>query len=374
MQIAFKPARKRPWYVDLRAVGGGQRFFLTEKEAKDAVKAASKDRQEIGREWADLAPRDRLKVVRILDEMKAAGTTLETVWAAWKAKEIAAPRTGPTLGAAITQLVAAKREANLRSAYIDGLENYLESFAKGREKIPVDAITADDVLDWFTARAEKPATKASNIGRLSALFTFAIRRRWRTDNPVDVVERPRLEGRPPQILTVRQAAKVLVWVKRKHPKGLAWFALALMAGIRPEECDRLSWDAVNLKDGIVTIDAAASKVRRRRIVHLQPAAVAWLKLAKELKADLPLAFITRRRYLRGLRAKLGFASWPQDILRHTCASYLMAQWQDAGRVAAELGNSAGVLLRHYRELVRREDAERFWKLMPQAPDRLSHHA
>jgi site-specific recombinase XerD len=350
--------------VDLRAVGGGQRFFATEKEAKETAKAATKDRLEVGREWADLPSHERLKVVRVLDEMKSSGTTLETVWAAWKAKEFAAPPSGPTLGAAITQLVVAKREANLRSAYVDGLEDYLEAFAKGREKTPVDAITADDILGWFAARAEKPATKASNIGRLSALFTFAVRRRWRKDNPVDVVERPRLEGRPPQILTVRQAAKVLVWVKRKHPKGLAWFALALMAGIRPEECDRISWDVVNLKDGIVTVDAAASKVRRRRIIHLQPAALAWLKLAKELKSDLPLAFITRRRYLRALRDKLGFAAWPQDILRHTCASYLMAHWQDAGRVAAELGNSAGILLRHYRELVRKQDAERFWALIP----------
>ena len=61
---------------------------------------------------------------------------------------------------------------------------------------------------------------------------------------------------------------------------------------------------------------------------------------------------------------LGFTDWPKDVLRHSCASYLMALWQDAGRVAAELGKSVNILLRHYRELVRKEDAERFWRIVP----------
>lgn len=158
----------------------------------------------------------------------------------------------------------------------------------------------------------------------------------------------------------------MVFVKRRHPTGLGWFALALMAGIRPEECDRLTWSNVDLESGIVTVDAAASKVRRRRIVHLQPAAAAWMRLAKKLGAVLPLPHTTRRRQLRSVRKKLGWDSWPKDILRHTCASYLMATWQDAGRVAAELGNSAGILLRHYRELVTRKEADRFWNLRPAA--------
>lgn len=36
-------------------------------------------------------------------------------------------------------------------------------------------------------------------------------------------------------------------------------------------------------------------------------------------------------------------------------------------MAAELGNSVDILMRHYRELVRRHDAERFWRLIPRGP-------
>lgn len=155
-----------------------------------------------------------------------------------------------------------------------------------------------------------------------------------------------------------------MFVKRNSPRGLAWFALALLAGVRPEEADRLQWSDIDLDRGMVTVDAAASKVRSRRIIHLMPAAVAWLKSARKLGAEMGVPRITRRRYLRAVRAKLGFEKWPTDLLRHTAASYLLAHHQDAGKVALELGNSPAVLFRHYRELVTREAAERFWNLKP----------
>jgi integrase len=268
------------------------------------------------------------------------------------------------LGECIEETLVAKRQAQRRASYLGSLEQYLRAFASGRERKRIDEMTVADIERWFASRHEAPVTRASNLGRLSAMFDLAWRRGYIIENPCRRVERVHVEAKPPVILTIRQAAKVLIHIKRRQPRGLAWFALALMAGVRPEECDRLSWGDVDLDRGIVTVDAAASKVRQRRIVHLQPAAVAWLRLAGGLGAELPLPHVTRRRYLRDLRDRLGWKAWPQDILRHTCASYLMALWQDAGRVAAELGSSPGILLRHYRELVRREDAERFWRLIP----------
>ena len=92
-----------------------------------------------------------------------------------------------------------------------------------------------------------------------------------------------------------------------------------------------------------------------------------MRAAHKLDSTLPLPHVSRSRYLRSQRDNLGWETWPEDILRHVCAAYLMAEWQDGGRVPAELGDSAGILLRHYRELVWKEDAARSWKLI--SPDR-----
>ncbi len=43
----------------------------------------------------------------------------------------------------------------------------------------------------------------------------------------------------------------------------------------------------------------------------------------------------------------------------------IAQIGDAGRVANELRNSERILKRHYRELVSREDAEKFCRMTPE---------
>jgi integrase len=53
-------------------------------------------------------------------------------------------------------------------------------------------------------------------------------------------------------------------------------------------------------------------------------------------------------------------------LRHSFASYRLAAIHDAPRVAAELGHTTPQLLYStYRELVLPEEAERYWKLVPE---------
>ena len=59
--------------------------------------------------------------------------------------------------------------------------------------------------------------------------------------------------------------------------------------------------------------------------------------------------------------------WKANALRHSYASYRFAQTGDAGRVAGELGNSAAVVHRHYRELVKPADAERWFAVKPEGP-------
>lgn len=87
-------------------------------------------------------------------------------------------------------------------------------------------------------------------------------------------------------------------------------------------------------------------------------------MAKEHKAMLPVKRMTRRRYLDHAKTVLGFDGWPQDCLRHTAASYAMARDRNAAIVADRLGNSADVLLTHYRELVSKEAALAFWEIKP----------
>jgi integrase len=61
------------------------------------------------------------------------------------------------------------------------------------------------------------------------------------------------------------------------------------------------------------------------------------------------------------------ARWPNNGLRHSFASYRLAAIQDAPRVSLELGHTnPRMLYDNYRELVRPDEAERYWKIAPAA--------
>lgn len=358
------------WVLDWAKADGerARRFFETKTAAEQEAESLTLQRKQTGDTWLALTATKRNEVLAVLVEVEKRGVSLRQVWEDWRNGAAAAAEIIPkTLGEAVEECLAVKRSAGRRARYLQNLGILSRAFVTGRESMLVSDVKTAHVEGWIAARYKSLWSRATAFARISTFFSFCVRRGYTASNPCDRMERVSIDATPPSILTVRQSAKVMVFMKRQHPRGLAWFGLALFAGIRPEECDRVRWEDVDLERGIVTIDAAASKVRQRRIVHLQPAATAWLKLANRLGSELPLPSVTRRRYLRDVRDKLGFKEWPKDVLRHSCASYLMATWQDAPRVAAELGNSVDILMRHYRELVRKEDATRFWRIVPRLP-------
>lgn len=261
------------------------------------------------------------------------------------------------LQTAIAALLDAKAKANLRPVYLSGLRCYLLAFAKGREETPVSAITTADLDRWFAGRSEKPRTMASNIGRLRSLFSFAQRRGWLHANPCDGLEHVRLDTTAPRILT---PAEVRALFAACPARLLPYLTLAVFAGIRPDEILGLTWADVRWDLGAVMVNR--TKTRRRRIVPLEPNALEWLKTCDQ-SANLCPSLATVKRDRKALRAALN-GDWPQDVLRHTAASYLLNLHGDAGKVAMRLGNSAGILMRHYYNMVSAEATAEFWAVKP----------
>ncbi|HTQ52704.1 MAG TPA: tyrosine-type recombinase/integrase [Candidatus Acidoferrales bacterium] len=262
------------------------------------------------------------------------------------------------LGEAVEDLLRAKTLANRRPSYVKSLKQYLGQFVRGREDMPLRDVRLEDIEKWFLGRNEATCTRASNTWRLSALFSFAVRRGWIQDNPCRRLEGVRVDRDVPVIFTVKQCRAMLEFAREHFPRFIPWMALALFAGVRPDELRRLTWACVDLKAQHVVIDQAASKVRRRRITPLDEAAVRWLRLG----GDLPIAHVMKRRYIRRLRDHLGLAKWPPDGLRHTAASMMLAKTDNATLVSRWLGNSSRILLDHYIELVKKEDVASFWEL------------
>jgi len=51
-------------------------------------------------------------------------------------------------------------------------------------------------------------------------------------------------------------------------------------------------------------------------------------------------------------------------MRHSFGSYLLAETKNENLTASEMGNSPGIVIRHYRAVVRSEEAARYWRIVP----------
>ena len=114
-------------------------------------------------------------------------------------------------------------------------------------------------------------------------------------------------------------------------------------------------DDVDLEGGFIHVGAKKAKSARRRLVKIEPNLHRWLDDAQRAReAVAPLNLRTR---LLEARKAAKLRRWPFNGLRHSFASYHLAHFKDAARLALEMGHTnTNMIFGHYRELVRTEEA------------------
>ncbi|MCX6624901.1 MAG: tyrosine-type recombinase/integrase [Acidobacteria bacterium] len=145
---------------------------------------------------------------------------------------------------------------------------------------------------------------------------------------------------------------------------LPYFAIGFFAGLRSAELQRLDWSAINMTEGSIVVGAQVAKKRSRRVVEMVPVLRSWLEKIGGEEGPL-LKDAEFRDNLEGLKKAAGIGDWPHNGLRHSFASYHLAFFGDAMKTATILGHKdPGVIHNHYKALVQKSEAEKFWRLVP----------
>jgi Phage integrase family len=128
----------------------------------------------------------------------------------------------------------------------------------------------------------------------------------------------------------------------------------------------LDWSDVDLTRGFVEIAAEQAKGARRRLVEMSANLKAWLVADDARSGKLwPWSHKEYYRRLEAARIKAGISKWPSNALRHSYASYHLAYHQNAAALALQMGHtSQAMIFSNYREVVTRQDAERYWAIKP----------
>lgn len=349
------------WRVRWHESGCVHRKFFGGKGSADAFAAKVRgDALSRHQKLLGLTPQEQDQLILVHDEARRRGVSLSSLLTLLASEE-GKPSASPSIDAVLKEMIALKKVVKRDKEYLNSLEQIIGGFCKGRETLGIDQFTYKDVELWMGTKSLRYRTTLRS--RISTLFRFAVKHGYRADNPCDRLESITAAHVPPAVLTVGEAERCMKWFKTR-PRAMAWFILSAFAGLRPEEASQTPWSAINFKEGWIAISPQTTKVRQRRIVYPKKMAMDWLKLAKRRKAELPLTEKQLTVEQRELRAVLGWEKWKQDVTRHSAASYWLADCRAAAHVADALGTSEKILQKHYKALVTKSDALKYWSIRP----------
>ncbi len=263
----------------------------------------------------------------------------------------------------VAELLTIKESRGASPRYLQDLRYRLGVFADAFQKDTCNVTTAE-VQAWLDSLKLASQSYANHRRVVSLLFGFAVARGYAADNPVEGVERVKVRNGDIAIFSPAEIAKLLA---AASPDYLPSLALGAFAGLRSAEIERLEWSEIHLAEKFIVVGASKAKTAGRRIVPVADNLLQWLAPFAGRKGNVWPGTHEDFYAAQQDAAKAAGVPWKTNALRHSYASYRFALTNDAGRVAGECGNSAAVIHRHYRELVRPEDAHRWFAVKPEAP-------
>ncbi len=362
------PSGKIGWMVACQV--NGERIRETFETKGEAETKATEIRNRVeneGRAAFNLPDAVRVEATKAVETLKPYNASIREAVEHY-VEHVLKYRTAPTVKEIVEKLLADAAANHRRERTIKDLASRLGAFVESYGDQRIAEITREELKGWLNDPTLSARSRINYAVKLSQLWNYAIAEGWAENNIVASIPRPDAEDSEPAIFTVEQTVRLLEHAE-KHDL-LPYVALGLFAGLRSAEIQRLDWSNVKLAERNIIVGSNVAKKRSRRVVAINDTLAAWLPLcAKSKGAVVPLES-NRTLYWRlaKLAEDAGLEKWPDNGLRHSCASYSLALTGDAVRVAYQLGNSADMIHRHYKALVTAADAKRFFALRPAADE------
>ncbi len=305
--LEYRHSTTHPWYLDLRPFNRGRKFFKTKAEAEAERLRQITTLERHGREAVGLPPGELSAIIHARKELAKHGKTIGDASAFYLDYLERIRRCSVTVSQLAAEVLDAKRKDGMSATYIDDLKKRLARFCSDFGERKIAGITVEELDNWLRALLNAAAKRVPGVVPMLAIGAFA--------------------------------------------------------GLRDAEIKRLDWSEVDQKRGHIEVKARKAKSARRRIVQMQTNLAAWLQPYAGMTGAV--AAVNWRKKLDLVRKAAKLERWPQNGLRHSFASYRLAACHDAPRVAGDLGHtSPKMLYSTYRAVVLPEEAERYWKLVP----------
>jgi integrase len=336
-------------------------FFPTRREAETFAAQKQIQLENLGLRALEMPDALRVMAIECADRLKPFRKTLADATAHY-VDYLKSCERSCTVKELVAEFIASKQSKGKSDRYLKDLRYRLGRFEGDFADKIAATVTTAQIDDWICGLGQSSQSQNNFRAVLSSLFSYAVSRGYAKDNPVARVERVKVVGDAPEILTPEQTARLL---EAATTDALAFLTIGAFAGLRVAETMRLDWRDVDLDGGFIEVTAKKAKSAKRRLVRILPNLAAWLRPLARTHG--PVCPPNLRRHLLETRTRAGLAEWPANALRHSFASYHLAKFNDAARLALEMGHTdTSMIFSHYRELVKPADAERYWNIAPAA--------
>ena len=272
-----------------------------------------------------------------------------------------------TVAEATKRFLEAKRrdEVDTKAGYERSLPAFVE--ALGERSI---AEVSPDVIADYLQRYTNPASRNSHRKRIVSLFRWC---RKRGILPLDIQTAPERVDTARQarveigLVTTDELRRAFDLIAEKAPEYLPALAVSVFCGLRRAEVHGQRWEHIDLERCLLRVSAAKPNTPAHRLVPLPPAAVQWLAPLRQAKGPIcPNLAVDRIRDI----CRTAGLDLARNGFRHSWISARVAVTGNIPETAIEAGNSPSILVRHYRELLRKDEAAAWFAVLPVAPANL----
>ncbi len=163
------------------------------------------------------------------------------------------------------------------------------------------------------------------------------------------------------VWTAKQLQEFLNAVQKHEPRLVFGLAIKAFAGLRTSELLRLEWNQIG--DSKIQVLGKNAKTRRSRGIEIQPVLKQFIP-AKHPESGLVVG-LSENGWHDAVKRVCEAAknTMPSNVLRHSFGTYRYYQTKSEAETAYEMGNSPGVILKHYRAIaVRDADVVGWWQV------------
>lgn len=295
-----------------------------------------------------------------------------------------------TVREAFDELLAAKRNDGAKPVYLKDLNYRIGKFVDSFN-CQLANITAPQIAEWLVrvSPAEKdgkPVEFRCNRKNyrlaVGTLFKFAESKDYIPPGHLNFgkVPNPKHLHTEIEVFTVAELEKLLKAAvlnpaalkpgfntRYAEDQGLLpLLCLGAFAGMRTAEITRQKWSDIDLAGGYIRVTAAKGNTAQKRLIPISENLRRWLSACRN-KGEFCCEYGRVEDAIKRLAKRAGIA-WKHNALRHSYISYRVALTQNIPQTALEAGNSVAMINKHYRELVKPEQAKAWFSITPEAEE------